>query len=65
MGVVDMQEPVGRYSVLAPLARAACKLGGSVITAYPWQAVERDCSDVIAASARGGHLQIRVGQRPR
>ncbi len=63
MGVVDMQEPVGRYAVLAPLARAACRLGGSDITAHPWRAVERDCSDVVAASARGGHLQIRVGRR--
>jgi S-adenosylmethionine-diacylgycerolhomoserine-N-methlytransferase len=63
MGVVDMQEPTGRYSVLAPLARAACRLGGSDITAHPWRAVERDCTDVNAASARGGHVQIRVGRR--
>jgi len=63
MGVVDMQEPTGPYSVLAPLARAACRLGGSDINAHPWRAVERDCIDVTAASARGNHLQIRVGRR--
>lgn len=63
MGVVDMQVPTGPYSVLAPLARAACQLGGSDISAHPWRAVERDCIDVRAASARGNHLQIRVGRR--
>lgn len=63
MGVVDMQVPTGRYSMLAPLARAACRLGGSDITAHPWLAVERDGIDVKAASARGNHLQIRVGRR--
>ncbi len=63
LGVVDMQEPTGRFSVLAPLARAACRLGGSDITAHPWRAVERDCTGVTAASARGEHLQVRVGRR--
>lgn len=62
MGVVDMQEPTGAFSAMAPLARAACRLGGADITAHPWLAVERDCTDVRAASARGGHLQIRVGR---
>jgi demethylmenaquinone methyltransferase/2-methoxy-6-polyprenyl-1,4-benzoquinol methylase len=62
LSVVDMQEPAGRYSIAAPLARAACRLGGADITAHPWQAVERDCAEVVAASARGGHLQIRTGR---
>lgn len=61
LGVVDMQEPTGGWTVLVPLARAACALAGSDITAHPWTAVERDCTEVQTASARGGHLQIRVG----
>ncbi|WP_312883903.1 class I SAM-dependent methyltransferase [Arthrobacter sp. CAN_C5] len=61
--VVDMQKPVGLATALTPLARAACWLGGSDIDAHPWTAVERDCVDVIAASTRGGHLQIRSGTR--
>ncbi|WP_081743498.1 methyltransferase domain-containing protein [Arthrobacter sp. H20] len=59
--VVDMQKPVGIFAALTPLAKAACWLGGSDINAHPWTAVERDCADVKAASARGGHLQIRTG----
>ncbi|WP_216699700.1 methyltransferase domain-containing protein [Arthrobacter sp. H5] len=62
LGVVDMQEPTGPFSVMAPLARLACWLGGSDIHAHPWTAVERDCGAVAAASARGAHLQIRVGR---
>lgn len=61
LGVVDMQKPTGRYSVMTPLAVAACRLGGSDIDAHPWTGVERDCPEVEAASARGEHLQIRVG----
>ncbi|MBG6181273.1 class I SAM-dependent methyltransferase [Arthrobacter sp. CAN_A1] len=61
--VVDMQKPVGLATVLTPLAKAACWLGGSDINAHPWTAVKRDCVDVKAASARGGHLQIRAGTR--
>ncbi|WP_216699809.1 methyltransferase domain-containing protein [Arthrobacter sp. H5] len=61
--VVDMQKPVGLSAALTLLAKAACWLGGSDIDAHPWTAVERDCADVKAASARGGHLQIRTGTR--
>ncbi|MBG6185500.1 hypothetical protein IWX65_003479 [Arthrobacter sp. CAN_A214] len=62
MGVVDMQEPTGLHSLMAPLARAACHLGGADITAHPWTGVEHNCADVMPASARGGHLQIRTGR---
>ena len=62
VGVVDMQDPEGRARWLTPLARLACALGGSDITAAPWQAVEEHCTDVVRASARGGHLQIRAGK---
>ncbi|MET3811460.1 methyltransferase domain-containing protein [Arthrobacter sp. UYEF3] len=63
IGVVDMQDPVGWARWLTPLARLACAAGGSDITAAPWQAVEKRCVDVVRASARGGHLQIRAGKR--
>lgn len=62
--VVDMQDPQGLAAVFTPLARLACWLGGADIQAHPWAAVERDCADVVAASARGGHLQIRSGRLP-
>ncbi|MDQ0278827.1 demethylmenaquinone methyltransferase/2-methoxy-6-polyprenyl-1,4-benzoquinol methylase [Arthrobacter silviterrae] len=62
VGVVDMQEPLGRARWLAPLARLACALGGSDIQAAPWRAVEEQCTDVVRASARAGHLQIRAGK---
>ncbi|WP_026535210.1 class I SAM-dependent methyltransferase [Arthrobacter sp. H14] len=60
--VVDMQEPVGTAAVFTPLARFACWLGGADISAHPWSGVEQDCAEVTAASARGGHLQIRTGR---
>ncbi|MFM9432822.1 hypothetical protein ACFDR8_003741 [Arthrobacter sp. MP_2.3] len=62
VGVVDMQDPVGWARWLTPLARLACAVGGSDITAAPWQAVEERCVNVVRASARGGHLQIRAGK---
>lgn len=61
LGVLDMQRPTGLSSVLTPLAKTACWFGGADIDAHPWTAVERDCGDFHADSARGGHLQIRVG----
>ncbi|MCB5292148.1 class I SAM-dependent methyltransferase [Arthrobacter sp. SO3] len=61
VGVVDMQDPEGWARWLTPLARLACALGGSDRTAAPWQALEEQCTDVVTASARGGHLQIRAG----
>ncbi|MCH8566268.1 methyltransferase domain-containing protein [Nesterenkonia sp. LB17] len=64
LGVLDMQLPSGVSALLSPLARAACRLGGADIEAHPWAAVERDCADLRSASARGGHLQVRVGVKP-
>lgn len=63
LAVVDMQDTTGPWSVFSPLARLACRLGGADINAHPWQAVERDCTHVVADTARGGHLQIRAGRR--
>lgn len=62
--VVDMQVPVGVVAPLRWLARLACRLGGSDISAHPWTAVETDCADVQRGSARREHLQIRTGRRP-
>lgn len=64
LGVLDMQRPHGLSTLLSPLARAACRLGGADIDAHPWTGVERDCTDVRSASVRGGHLQVRVGVKP-
>ncbi len=63
--VVDMQDPTGWARWLTPLARLACAVGGSDITAAPWHALEEECADVVRASARGGHLQIRAGRMTR
>ncbi len=62
--VVDMARPRGTGRALAPLAAAACRLGGADIDAHPWTAVERGCTDVTALSLRGGHVQVRVGTLP-
>lgn len=59
-----MQRPTGMSAPLSPLARAACWLGGADIEAHPWTAVERDCTEVRADAARGGHLQLRAGVKP-
>ncbi len=63
MAIVDMQLPVGAARIAAPLARLACAAGGADINAHPWTALERDCLDVRAISLRGGHIQVRVGDR--
>ncbi|MGJ9373237.1 class I SAM-dependent methyltransferase [Nesterenkonia sp. CF4.4] len=65
LGVLDMQRPTGLSAPLSPLARFACRLGGADIEAHPWTGLERDCAHVRADSARGGHLQVRVGVKPR
>ncbi len=61
VAVVDMRTPTGATTVFAPLARLACILGGSDITAHPWTALEQECTDVQAWSLRGGHIQVRAG----
>ncbi len=61
VAVVDLRTPTGPATALAPLAGLACALGGSDITAHPWTALERDCTDVQAWSLRGGHIQVRAG----
>jgi len=61
VAVVDLRTPTGPATALTPLAHLACMLGGSDITAHPWTALERDCTDVQAWSLRGGHIQVRAG----
>ncbi len=64
LAVVDMADPVGAAAVWRPLARLACRIGGSSIDAHPWSALEHDLVKVTALSLRGGHLQVRVGTKP-
>ena len=59
--IVDVRTPTGLATALSPLARLACLLGGSDITAHPWTALEQECTDVQAWSLRGGHIQVRAG----
>lgn len=61
--VVDMAVPSGRASVLSPLARLACRLGGADIDAHAWTAVEASCSDVEHQRLRGGHIRVVSGTR--
>jgi demethylmenaquinone methyltransferase/2-methoxy-6-polyprenyl-1,4-benzoquinol methylase len=64
LAVVDMQAPTGVARVATPVARLACWLGGSDITARPWSAVEHLATEVWSHSLRGGHIQVRVGELP-
>lgn len=64
IAVVDMQRPVDRPAPLRWLAELACRLGGSDIDAHPWTALEQECTEVRAAQAWGGHIQVRSGRRP-
>lgn len=62
--IVDMQDPTGAARIATPLARIACRMGGSDITAHPWTILEDRADEVRAAQVRGGHIQIRVGRAP-
>lgn len=62
VAIVDMQEPTGTARVWTPLARMACRMGGSDISAHPWTALEESVSDISSAAARGGHIQVRVAR---
>ncbi|MDV8009181.1 class I SAM-dependent methyltransferase [Rhodococcus sp. IEGM 1318] len=64
VAVVDMRTPTGAAAVWTPLARLACRLGGSDIDAHPWTTVPRQLAQVRSASVRGGHIQVRVGSVP-
>mgnify|MGYP005992625593 FL=1 len=61
VAVVDMQRPVGRAAGWTPLAKLACRLGGSDIEAHPWTAMTPLLRDLSTRAVRGGHIQIRVG----
>ena len=64
VAVADMARPTGRAAALLPAALLATWLGGADIDAHPWRAVERDCSAVVRASLRGGHLRVVSGVLP-
>lgn len=61
VAVVDMQRPVGLAAMWTPLAKLACRLGGSDIEAHPWTAMTPPLEPLHAASVRGGHIQVRIG----
>ncbi|OZE10893.1 ubiquinone biosynthesis protein [Rhodococcus sp. 05-2255-3B1] len=61
VAVVDMQRPVGWSAGWTPLAKLACRLGGSDIEAHPWTAMAPLLRDLSTRAVRGGHIQIRVG----
>lgn len=61
VAVVDMQRPVGRAAAWTPLAKLACRLGGSDIEAHPWTAMAPLLQDLSARDVRGGHIQVRIG----
>lgn len=66
VAVVDMQTPTGAAAVWTPMARLACRLGGSDIDAHPWTAMtagrkELGVGNVQSAEVRGGHIQVCVG----
>ncbi|RJN32308.1 class I SAM-dependent methyltransferase [Nesterenkonia natronophila] len=63
LGICDMQEPNGPGRVCRPLAKAVCRLSGSDIAAHPWTALEHDCTNVLHASLRSGHVQVRTGSK--
>jgi demethylmenaquinone methyltransferase/2-methoxy-6-polyprenyl-1,4-benzoquinol methylase len=65
LAVVDLQRPVDVPRPAVWLAQLACRLGGSDVDAHPWTAVEQDCTQVRAAQAWAGHLQVRSGQAGR
>lgn len=64
IAVVDMQEPVGRWALLRPVARWLCAVSHADIHASPWRLLEAQLVDVRSAARRGGHIQIRVGTIP-
>lgn len=63
VAVVDMRRPdAGAWA--RALARTATALAGADIDAHPWTDLERDATDVHAASLRAGHVQVRAGTLP-
>lgn len=64
VAVVDMRTPIGTAALWTPLARVACWLGRSDIDAHPWAEMPQRLTRVRSASARGGHIQVRVGSVP-
>ncbi|MDV6264627.1 class I SAM-dependent methyltransferase [Rhodococcoides yunnanense] len=62
VAVVDMQRPVGRAAAWTPLAKLACRLGGSDIEAHPWTAMPERLDKITENAVRGGHIQVRVGR---
>jgi demethylmenaquinone methyltransferase/2-methoxy-6-polyprenyl-1,4-benzoquinol methylase len=64
IAVVELGYPTGPAGLARPLARLACRLGGSEPEREPWRAVERDLVDLRSVDLWGGHVLVRVGARP-
>lgn len=63
LAIVDMQDPSGPARIFTPLARTFAGLGGADLDAHPWRLLESTATNVQARSLRGGHIQVRVGDR--
>lgn len=64
VAVVDMQRARRGPRPLRALADVAMWSGGADPTAWPWRAVEEQCTDIDRADLRGGHVQVRAGTLP-
>ncbi len=64
VAVVDLQAPTGAARVAAPVALAACRMGGADPRARPWQVVAPDLVDVRRREVLGGHVVVQVGTWP-
>ncbi len=63
-GIVDMQLPTGAAAILSPLARLACRIGGSDINAHPWTALRAAGRDLREVTVRGGHIVAAAATIP-
>lgn len=63
IAVVDLGYPGGRASFARPLARVACRLGGSEPGREPWRAAEQDLIDQSRVDLWAGHVLVRVGTK--
>jgi predicted GNAT superfamily acetyltransferase/ubiquinone/menaquinone biosynthesis C-methylase UbiE len=63
LAIVDMQDPTGLARLVTPLARAFAGLGGADLDAHPWALLGSTAVNVRGRAVRGGHIQVRVGDR--
>lgn len=61
--VIDLALPMGRWRILAPLARLACFTGGVQLSRRPWQLVTESLGSPCHEVHRGGHVHIAWGHK--